>query len=106
MYNSYTGIPSYSTMPSFPNQTINWVLGRAGAQAFPCAAGCSVLMMDSENEGTFYIKTTDNIGISSLRTFKYEEVLPEAAKPSGGDFVTHEELAKAIAELKGGLKNE
>lgn len=65
------------------NQGLLWVSGEAGAKAYLLAPNTSVLLLDSE-ESRFYIKTTDNAGMPTLRTFEYKEVTagasPEAQK--------------------------
>ena len=55
------------------NQGILWVQGEAGAKSYLVAPNTSVLLMDSE-ESRFFIKTTDNAGRPTLRTFEYREV--------------------------------
>lgn len=60
------------------NQGILWVQGEAGAKSYLVAPNTSVLLMDSENS-QFYIKTTDQAGMPTLRTFEYKEVIAGAA---------------------------
>ena len=60
------------------NQGILWVQGEAGAKSYLVAPNTSVLLMDSE-ESRFFIKTTDNAGMPTLRTFEYQEVTAGAA---------------------------
>ena len=60
------------------NQGILWVQGAAGAKSYLVAPNTSVLLMDSENS-CFYIKTTDQAGIPTLRTFEYKEVTAVAS---------------------------
>ena len=55
------------------NQGILWVQGEAGAKSYLVAPNTSVLLLDSENS-QFYIKTTDQAGMPTLRTFVYQEV--------------------------------
>ena len=55
------------------NQGILLVQGEAGAKSYLVAPNTSVLLMDSENS-QFYIKTTDQAGMPTLRTFVYQEV--------------------------------
>ena len=55
------------------NQGILWVQGEAGAKSYLVAPNTSVLLLDSE-ESRFFIKTTDNAGMPTLRTFEYMEV--------------------------------
>ena len=60
------------------NQGILWVQGEAGAKSYLVAPNTSVLLMDSE-ESRFFIKTTDNAGMPTLRTFEYQETTTWAA---------------------------
>ena len=55
------------------NQGILWVQGEAGAKSYLVAPNTSVLLLDSESE-KFYIKTTDQAGMPTLRTFEYKEI--------------------------------
>ena len=50
---------------------INWVQGVEGAKAFQLMPNSNTVLMDSENDGIFYIKVCDNIGMCSLRKFRY-----------------------------------
>lgn len=78
-------------------QNINWVQGLEGAKAYQIYPNSSVILMDSENDNTMYIKTSDHLGISKIRTFKYEEV-EEVQK----NYVTREE----VLEMLKGVNNE
>lgn len=118
MNNMQFGNP-YMTNPyitnSYANRYINtnnntsqsngiiWVQGIEGAKAWQLAPNSNILLVDSENDGVFYIKITDNVGMSSLRTFNYVEVT-EQPKPSMTDmskYVTRDELNEIIAKLGG-----
>ena len=64
-------------MQPYRPQTMNnitWVQGVEGAKAYQLSPNTNVQLMDSENDGIFYIKTSDNIGMCNLRVFKYEEI--------------------------------
>ena len=82
---------------------INWVQGEAGARSVPVAAGQKVLLMDSENN-VFYVKSSDATGMPlPLRIFEYKEVGAETNSTSAqpqSEYVTHEELKRALEELK------
>ena len=82
---------------------INWVQGEAGARSVPVAAGQKVLLMDSENN-VFYVKSSDATGMPlPLRVFEYKEVGVETnttTAPAQSEYVTHEELKRALEELK------
>ncbi len=55
---------------------IIWVQGIEGAKAWQLNPNSMVILLDSEVEGKMYIKTSDNIGMSSLRIFNYVEEIP------------------------------
>lgn len=74
---------------------ITWVQGIEGAKAYQLQPGTNTVLMDSENDGIFYIKSCDNIGMCNLRTFKFTEV--SNAKP---EYITREEFLKALEEIK------
>lgn len=104
MYNQY--INSYSR----PQNGINWVQGIEGAKAFQMMPGSNIVLMDSENENIFYIKVCDNVGMCSLRTFKYEELQNfhknEVQNVDFSQFVTKDELSEMLNSLNlGGNKN-
>lgn len=90
------------------NNSITWVQGIEGAKAFQLMPNSNIVLMDSDNEGIFYIKVSDNVGMCNLRVFKYEEInnapTPQAIDTS--QFVTKAELQEAINAIKGGMKNE
>lgn len=84
--------------PSLNSQNaITWVQGRDGAKAFQLPPGASVVLMDSETDDTFYIKTTDNIGMATLRTFKYSEIKEE---PKAHEYMTKQEVMDLLKEFK------
>lgn len=86
--------------PQVNNTGIIWVQGEAGAKSYAVAPGQSAIIMDSE-EPVFYIKTVDASGMPlPLRTFAYEEKkVQKMDQAQPGNFVTHEELEKRLAEI-------
>ena len=87
---------------------INWVQGIEGAKAYQMMPNSNTLLLDSENDGIFYIKVSDNVGMCNLRTFKYEEIgeQPKTSTPVNLDnYVTKDELTKIINDLKGTMTN-
>lgn len=77
------------------NNGIIWVQGIEGAKAYQIMPNSNVLLMDSENDGVFYIKVSDNVGMCSLRTFKYEEVTninKTQASEDMSKYITRDEL--------------
>ena len=84
----------YSNYYPQSNQ-INWVQGIEGAKAYQLMPGSNTILMDSENEGMFYIKSCDSVGMCNLRTFKFTEV--NNVKP---EYITRDEFLKAMEDLK------
>lgn len=65
--------PQYGQAPQQASTGLIWVQGDAGAKSYLVAPGSTVLLMDSDSS-RFYIKSADNAGMPSLRTFDYKEV--------------------------------
>ena len=89
-----------------PNQ-INWVQGIEGAKAFQLIPNSNCMMLDSENDGIFYIKTSDNVGMCNLRIFKFEEITEKAnQKINPDEYVKKTELEALLNSMLGGNVNE
>lgn len=65
--------------PPQTNQGLLWVQGEAGAKSYLVAPNTTVLLMDSEGS-RFYLKSTNNAGMPSLRVFEYSEVSQNASQ--------------------------
>ena len=76
-------------------ETIKWVQGLEGAKSYQLMPNSNVVLMDSENDGMFYIKSSDNVGMCKIRTFKYEEVQQKEK-----EYITRDELMEMLKELK------
>ncbi len=86
--------------PPQTNQGLLWVQGEAGAKSYLVAPNTTVLLMDSEGS-RFYLKSTDNAGMPSLRVFEYSEVsqnVPQASQSAQTNlddkYVTREEYSR------------
>ena len=91
------------------NNGIIWVQGIEGAKAYQLAPNSNIMLLDSESDGRFYIKTSDNIGMCSLRIFQYSEVTDQPAETPGVDmsqYVTRKELSNILAGLGGNANGE
>ena len=79
---------------------IKWAQGIEGAKAFQLAPNSNDIFLDSENEGIFYIKVADNVGMCTLRTFRYEEI---TNAPAGNvdltGYVKKDELASLVRSI-------
>lgn len=106
-----TNLNPYSNRYSQPfttpqNNGINWVQGIEGAKAWQLAPNSNVVLLDSETEGRFYIKVSDNVGMCNLRTFDYVEVtnnsnISQKTLPQidMSDYVTRNELQEILNNL-------
>ena len=83
---------------------INWAMGPEGAKSTFVPAGQMAIILDSENEGVMYIKVVDNVGIGTLRTFHYNEVIDTPKTEQTIDmsqYITRDEVMSIVQELKG-----
>ena len=91
--------------PYLQNNGIMWCRGLEGAKAWQLLPNTNVLLLDSEVDGRFYIKSSDNIGMCTIRTFKYEEVVEQPKEDN--PYVTKKELEEMLQKyLKVEEKNE
>lgn len=102
--NLYNTNPYAYAMPQ--HNSITWVQGVEGAKAWQLSPNSTVLLMDSENDGIFYIKSSDNVGMCGLRTFKYEEITQKPSSVDLSDYVKKSELESLINSMLGGATNE
>ena len=102
--------PYLSQQPSYikPQQNaIQWVQGIEGAKAFQLMPNANAMMLDSENEGIFYIKTSDNVGMCNLRTFKFTEITSQQnQKINPDEYVKKSELESLINQMLGGTNEQ
>ena len=103
--------PQMQTPMNYPTQqnhnNINWVQGIEGGKAFQMVPNSNAILLDSENDGIFYIKVSDNVGMCTLRTFKYEEITNAA---SGNvdltGYVKKDELESLVKSIMKEGRNE
>lgn len=96
-YNPYNPYPQ-------PKNGINWVQGMEGAKAYQLTPNSNTILLDSENEGIFYIKVCDSVGMCSLRVFKYSEVTEQPKAQT--EYITRTELTDIINGLREEIKND
>lgn len=97
-YNSFYGYQPQG-YPQLQQSNIYWVQGIEGAKAYPVGAGNSILLMDSDNSA-FYIKTADQSGVPSMRTFDYAERTEEKNNVDLSAYVTRKEFDEVVAKLE------
>lgn len=97
MMNNYT---PYNNMYERPSVGITWVQGIEGARAYQMMPNSNAMMLDSENEGIFYIKVCDAVGMCTLRTFKYTETtnIPSVSNDMS-KYVTRAEFNELLTKL-------
>jgi hypothetical protein len=92
------------------NNGITWVQGIEGAKAYQLNPNSNVILLDSESD-RFYIKTSDNIGMCSLRVFNFQEVTNnptsevQKTEIDLSNYVTKDELQEALKSVRGGKQN-
>lgn len=89
-----------------PQNGIKWVQGIEGAKAWQLAPNSNDILLDSENEGIFYIKISDGAGMCNLRRFKYEEITDTPAVPNLSEYVRKDELEAIINSMLGGSNEQ
>lgn len=95
--NPYNGW-NYQYQPQQNQNSINWVQGRAGAEAYPVAPGASVMLMDS-TESVLYVKSADSTG-RPMPLKIYDLVERTEAKPveAKTDPIDYDKIRSIIAE--------
>lgn len=86
------------------NNGIIWVQGIEGAKAYQLTPNSNAVLLDSENEGVFYIKISDNVGMCTLRIFSFVETTGTsqntAPQTDMSMYVTRDELNKILDEMR------
>ena len=91
--------PVAPTVRSPPYDTnIIWAMGPEGAKGTQTKPDSNVWMLDSENEGIFYIKCTDAVGMSKMRKFRFTE---EPMEDKQDKPLTREDVQQIILEMLG-----
>ena len=96
--------PVAPTVRSPPVDTnIVWAVGPEGAKGTQIKPDANVLMLDSENEGIFYIKSSDSVGMCKMRKFRYNE---EPMENKQDKPLTREDVQQIILEMLGKDKHD
>lgn len=91
-----TGNPQNSLPAPAAKRGVITVAGINEARGFSLNPGESIVLIDA-NDDVFYIKECDEIGKSTTRSFKYEEVELEESSSNG---VTKKEFDKLSGDVK------
>ena len=109
-YNPYP--PTYSGTGSHiynrqPTNNLLRVTGPESAKSYPIGANSSVVLFDA-NDAVFYLKTTDDSGFASIRTFDFvERTEPIDVKPVDPGYATKDDLdciRKQLSDISEALK--
>lgn len=97
-----TGNNQNNVQPQQPKRGVITVAGLSEARGFNLNPGESIVLIDA-NEDVFYIKECDEIGKSTTRSFKYEEVELEE-KSTAVSKKEFDKLSGDVKELKNLVK--
>lgn len=103
-YNMYNSAGSYIPYQNIQNNGIIWVQGIEGARSYQIPPNTNIILMDQDNDGRFYIKVSDNVGMCTLRVFSYTEITNQPPEPSVdmSEYVKKSELQDLIESMLGG----
>ena len=88
--------PYYNSFQPY-NQSLTRVTGIDGAKAYQMAPNSTAALFDA-NDDYLYIKSTDGAGFPTIRTFKFEEVLP-TQMPAANDYISRKEFEQFRTEV-------
>lgn len=100
--------PVQQVQPQQPQGNgIVWVQGEGAARSYLLAPNTSIVLFDSESPA-FYIKTTDQSGMPTLRKFTFEEITGSEQVPTQKadvEFATKEEVEE-LRKIINSMKNQ
>ena len=99
---SLTGNNQNNSMSHQPKRGVITVAGLNEARGFNLNPGESIVLIDA-NDDVFYIKECDEIGKSTIKCYKYEEVELEE-KTAGVSKKEFDKLSGDVKELKSLVK--
>lgn len=90
--------PAYNF--SQPSSNVIWVQGMEGAKGYQVPNRSNTILLDSENEGTMYIVSSDEVGMRKMRVFRFEEVeVKLQASVDMSQYCTKEDVKTIILEM-------
>lgn len=96
----YEFIPDNLPMPQQKaNQGLLWVSGEIGAKSWIVPPNQTVLLMDSE-ANKFYIKSSDNAGMPTMKTYEYTEISQPQQKATQSSMDYETEINTLKHDLK------
>jgi len=86
-----------------PENNVLQVNGRGGVDSYQLPPRSSVVLFDSNND-LFYMKTTDDGGYATVRTFAFSEVTGQSQSTTE-DYVTRQEFTDALNRIQEAIVN-
>lgn len=86
-----------------PENNVLQVNGRGGVDSYQLPPRSSVVLFDSNND-LFYMKTTDDGGYATVRTFAFSEVTGQSQGPTA-EYVTRQEFTDALNKIQEAIVN-
>lgn len=81
----------YNQIQQNQNNNIIFVQGEVGAKSFQLQPNQSVMLLDND-DSKFYIKTTDSTGMSTLKSYRFEEIKDASRGFIENKYVTKEDI--------------
>ena len=88
----------YNQIQQNQNNNIIFVQGEVGAKSFQLQPNQSVMLLDND-DSKFYIKTTDSTGMSTLKSYRFEEIKEASGGSIENKYVTKEEFDSFKANI-------
>ena len=92
--------------PQTPAQNVQWiqVSGLQGAREHIVQPNTTAWLMDN-NDPVFYVKSSDNLGVTSLKAYRFEEIPlgapAESTQIDPAKYVSREEFEQFKAQIAG-----
>ena len=102
--------PQYNNQNNIPNQNVTWIQvnGIAGAKEHIVQPNQTAWLMDN-NDSVFFVKSADNLGVTSLKCYKFFEIDPQTTQTTqGNDYVSMKDfnaLQSRISQLEAYITN-
>ena len=88
--------------PNYNGQALSLIRvnGMDEAKAYQIPSNSTVALFDA-NENILYVKSSDNAGFSTIRTFAFTEVNISAQSPTEGNYISRTEFEQFKTEVLG-----
>lgn len=102
--------PQYNNQNNIPNQNVTWIQvnGIAGAKEHIVQPNQTAWLMDN-NDSVFFVKSADNLGVTSLKCYKFFEIDPQTTQTTqDNDYVSMKDfnaLQSRISQLEAYITN-